>query len=152
VATAAFPSVIAGVMTFTAAALPTVRVVRGRDFSNDPSDVVMIGAQNIDAGGRESAGSFQQSMQTFGGAREESGTVNGLVMSRNGQADQDLACTTAFGYLAALEAAVRADKTLGLTGFDYVVAEMQSGDVEESQNDEGAETVLAFTISYKIRI
>jgi hypothetical protein len=150
-ASAAFPSVIAGVVTFTSTALPAVRVVRGRDISSDPTDVVVIGSRDRE-GNPADAGTFQQSMQTFGGNREEVGTVNGLVFAHNGEADQGAACVTAFGYLAALEAAVRADPTLGLTGFDYVVAEMQSGDVSESQNDEGAETVLAFTISYKIRI
>jgi hypothetical protein len=79
-------------------------------------------------------------MQTFGGNREEVGEVNGLVVAWNGQADQDAACSTAFGYLASIEAAVRADPTLGLTAFDYVVAELSAGDVTESQNDAGATT------------
>jgi hypothetical protein len=151
-ATAAFPSVIAGVVTFTAGVLPAARVVRGRDISMDPDDVVMIGVLADDEPGRDTAGSFRQSMQTFGGAREEVGEVNGLIVSRNGDADQDAACTTAFGYLAVLEAAVRANPTLGLTGFDYVVAELADGEVIESNNDEGAETTLPFTISYQIRI
>jgi hypothetical protein len=91
-------------------------------------------------------------MQTFGGNREELGEVNGLVVASNGQGDQDGACATAFGYLALIEAAVRADPTLGLTAFDYVVAELQAGDVTEAQNIRRCSTVLPFTISYKIRI
>ena len=150
--TAAFPSVIAGVVTFTAGVLPAARVVRGRDISMDPDDVVMIGVLADDEPGRDSAGSFEQFMQTFGGAREEIGEVNGLIVSRNGDGDQALACDTAFDYLAILESAVRSNPTLGLTGFDYVVAELASGQVIESQNDEGAETTLPFTITYKIRI
>jgi hypothetical protein len=72
----------------------------------------------------DSAGTFQQTMQTFGGNREEVGEVNGLIVAWNGQGDADAACSTAFGYLASIEAAVRADPTLGLTAFDYVVAEL----------------------------
>jgi hypothetical protein len=149
---AAWPSVIGAVMTVATAALAPVRVVRGLDVSGDPSDAVMIGLQDIQVPDWASAGSFQQTMQTFGGNREEVGTVHGLLLARDGGGDQALAGTTAFGYLASLEAAVRADPTLGLTGFDYVVAEMSAGDVTESQNDEGAATVLSFVISYKVRI
>lgn len=149
---AAWPSVVGGVMTVAAGAVSGARVVRGLDVSGDPSDVVMVGIQDIQVPDWASAGSFQQTMQTFGGNREEVGTVNGLILARDGGGDQALAGATAFGYLASLEAAVRADPTLGLTGFGYVVAEMSSGDVTESQNDEGAATVLSFVISYKVRI
>lgn len=154
---AAWPAVRAAVFTTAENALPKVPVIQGRDISQSPDDVVvMIGIQNVqdieEEGGFASAGSFQQVMQTFGGNREEVGTVNGLVLARNGDADQEAAFTAADDSLAALEAAVRSDPTLGLTGFDYVVAEMQTGDVSESQNDDGAVTALSFVIAYQIRI
>lgn len=147
--TAAFPSVIAAVVSTATPAL-TVRVVRGSDISDDPADVVMVGTDGTDD--PTSAGSFRQTMQTFGGNREEIGEVNGLIVAWNGEADQDAACTTAFGYLASLETAVRATPTLGLTTFDYLFAELSAGDVTESQNNAGATTVLSFTIAYKARI
>lgn len=143
-ATAAFPAVIAALFAVADAALPTTRVERSADVTNDETDVVVIGG--------DPAGEFQQSMQTFGGNREEAGTVNGLIYARDGDGDQDVTCANAFDYLAAIEAAVRADKTLGLTQFDYVVAEFHAGEVVESPNDEGALTILAFDVSYKIRI
>jgi hypothetical protein len=151
-ATAAFPSVISAVVSVADTALPAVRVVRGRDLTNDASDVVMVGLLNIEDAGWGSAGTFQQTMQTFGGNREEVGTVNGLIVAWNGQSDQDAACDTAFSYLAALEATVRADKTLGLTAFDYVVAEVDAGEVMEAQTELGAGAALSFSIAYKIRI
>jgi hypothetical protein len=91
-ATAAFPSVISAVVSVADTALPAVRVVRGRDLTNDASDVVMVGLLNIEDAGWDSAGTFQQTMQTFGGNREEVGTVNGLIVAWNGQSDQDAAC------------------------------------------------------------
>lgn len=148
---AAFPSVIAAVFSTAEQAITDARVVRGRDISDDPGDVVMVGIQSIDIGDWDSAGSFQQSMQTFGGNRQELGSVNGLILARNGDSDQEAALSAAFDYLASLEAAVRADPTLGLA-FEYTKAEMQAGDVTESQNDDGAAAVVAFAISYDIRI
>lgn len=151
-ATSAFPSVIAAVVTVAQRALPGVQVVRGNDNSNEPGDLVLVGAQNVDDPEYSSAGSFQQTRQTFGGAREEVGTVNCAVLAWNGDADQAAACATAFDYIAAIEAAVRADPTLGLTGFDYMLAEFQAGDVAESQDTTGAVTVVSFVISYQARI
>jgi hypothetical protein len=149
---AAFPSVVAAVVSVAGSSMAPTRVTRGRDISNEPGDVVMVGVRDLADSGPADAGTFQQTMQTFGGNREEVGTVNGLVLARNGDADQDAACSTAFAHLATLEAAIRADPKLGLIGFDYVVAEMQAGDVQESQADYGASTTIAFTVSYKIRI
>jgi hypothetical protein len=149
-ASAAFPSVVTAIVSTAATALAPVRVVRGRDISNEPGDVVMVGTHDVEAD-QYDAGSFQQGKQTFGGGRMETGTVNGLVLAWNGQADQDLACSTAFDHLALLEAAVRADPTLGLTAYDDVVAELQAGDVTESQSSEGATTALSFTIAYTIQ-
>jgi hypothetical protein len=151
-ASAAFPSVVAAVFSVASTAMGGVRVTRGRDISAEAGDVVMVGIQNMDESGYDSAGTFQQTMQTFGGNREEVGTVNGLVLAWDGDSDQDMACSTAFAHLAALEAAVRADPKLGLTTFDYVLAEMQAGDVQESQDSDGASTTIAFAIAYKIRI
>lgn len=152
---AAWPTVRAAVITVAEQALPSVRVIPCRDISENPDDVVMIGVQDIsdvEDNDWASAGSFQQQMQSFGGNRQETGTVNGLILASNGQGDLDAAEAAVFEYLAAIEAAVRADPTLGLTQFDYVVAETQGGDVRESLSDRGAAAGLAFVINYAIRI
>lgn len=151
-ASAAFPSVIAAVTTVATTAVAPVRVERGRDLSSDPSDVVLVGRQDVEDADWSSAGTFRQTMQTFGGNREEIGTVNGLVIARNGDADQDAANATAFGYFALIEAAVRLDPKLGLTGFDYMVAEIESSDVRERQGSDGATAALPFVVTYKARI
>lgn len=154
-ASAAFPSVVTALVSKIGTAVNPTRVVRGRDVTTEPSDLVMVGISSIDENSSDvwaSAGTFRQTMQTFGGNREEVGQVNCLVRAQNGDGDQDAACSTAFGYLARVEASLRSDKTLGLTTFDYVVTELSAGDVTESQNDEGATAVLSFTVTYKIRI
>lgn len=151
--TTAFPSVIRGIVALGQAKITGARTVRGRDISDDPSDVVMVGVRDLELlGSADAAGSFQQSMQTFGGNRQEVGAVNGIVSTFNGDADQDAALAAAFAHLAELEAAVRDDPTLGLTAFEYVVAELQAGDVSEVQTDMGAIAALSFSINYEIRI
>src|SRR4051812_41688889 len=101
--TAAFPLVIAAVVTVAETAVAPLRVVRGRDISNDPADAVLVGVEDIqdvdiDAGRNApgnwaAAGNFQQTMQTFGGNRQEVGEVSCLVVATNGQGDADDACS-----------------------------------------------------------
>lgn len=153
-ATAAWPSVVAALVTTAKAAAPSVRVVRGRTLSDDPGNFVMVGVQSMDdSPGWESPGSFDQEFQAFGGSRLETGTVNGLAFSRNGAADQAVAEAAAFALIDALAAAVRTDPSLGITTFDYLVAQFHGGAVQESQNtNDGAVTALSFSISYEARI
>lgn len=146
----AFPSVIAAVMTVASAAT-SEEVVRGLDISDDPSSVVMIGIQSLDDP-RNTAGTWDQEFQTFGGGLHETGKVNGLVQAWNGDSDQGAATVTAFAIFTDIAAAVRADNTLGITGFDYIVARMESGEVIESNDSEGASTVLPFSIHYDARL
>lgn len=151
-ASSAFPVVIGAVVTVARATVTGARVVRGRDISDGQDDVVMVGVRDAEASSFDSAGTFEQSMQSFGGNREEVGTVYGLVSSFDGGGNQDTALGRALDHLAGLEARVRADPTLGLTSFEYVVAQMHSGDVAEAQTDLGAISVLSFSIDYKVRI
>jgi hypothetical protein len=149
---AAFPTVIAAVVTTAAATLPGVRVTRGRDISQDPGDVVMIGVADPDRGDWEDAGAYQQTMQTFSGKREERGQVNCLAVAWNGNSDQAAALASAFTMIAALEASVATSPALGVSSLEYLVAEMESGNVQESLNDEGANAALSFVITYQARI
>lgn len=150
---AAWPAVVKAIASRANAVIPTgVRVARGSDLSQSPTDVIYVGLQDVDDFDWTSAGTFQQAMQSFGGAREETGFVNCVALARDGGGDQDAATSNALAYLAAIEADLRANKTLGLTQFDYVVAQMDSGEIRERQGDDGASTALPFVISYKIRI
>ena len=149
---AAWPTVVTAIITRANAVLPSLTVSRGQPLTQTSGDLVAVALQDIDDLEWTSAGTFRQSMQSFGGKREEVGFVNCLVVARDGGADQSAATTTAAGYLASIEADIRADNTLGITGYDYVVAEMDSGEIREIQAADGASTALPFVISYKIRI
>lgn len=154
---AAWTSVVDALLVRAKAVVPTADVVRGHDVSEDTSDAVFIALGDLDDEDWTSAGTFRQSMQSFGGKREEVGSVNGLVYARDGGGNQATATDTALGYLAALEADVRADPTLGIPvgdghTYDYMVTEMDSGEIREIQANDGASTALPFVISYKTRI
>jgi hypothetical protein len=152
---AAFPAVTAAVFALGQSVLPGVRVIRGRDISQDPSDAVHVGILTPDESvGLDwaTAGRFDQEMQRFSGPRQETGTVNCLAKASNGDQDPTAAATQAFGYIAAIEAGLRADPTIGLTGYDFVVTEMQGGDVMEAQTDGGVIVAVAFAIAYRIGI
>lgn len=152
---AAYPTVIAALFATADEALSndSFRVVRGYDLSDDPSDVMMIGVPSLSDVNSISAGSFSQEFATLGTprSRDENGTINGVVMARNGQGDQQAATEAAFGYVAGLEAALRADPAMGVTDFAYLVAQMSTGDVAEDQVD-GATTAISFTVAYRARI
>jgi len=146
---AAFPAIIAGVLNTAIAGAPAgTRVVRGRDLSGEVTDVVMIGARGIDD---DNAGSFEQEFHAFGGSRLEEGHVNGIAYSRNGEGDQAAATVAAFTLIANLGASIRATPDLGVVGFEFVVCQFQTGDVQETQNDQGAVAVVSFAVAYKTR-
>lgn len=152
-ASSAFPTIVAALYATAQSALPGVFVVRGRDFSMNPDDVVMIGVTALDdSPGWDSAGSFDQEFQTFAGARVETGAVHCVAYARNGASDQGAATAAAFALVDGLGAAIRADKTLGVTALDYVVAQTVTGGVREQQNNEGAVTELSFAVKYEARI
>lgn len=152
---AAYPTVYAALVAVADTALTgTVRVVDGFDISDDPGNVVQIGVPSISDTSSISAGTFNQEAQTFGraaGGREETGSINCVAMAWNGDGDQGAARAAAFGYIASIEAALRADPTLGVTAFDYLVTQLISGDVAEDKVD-GATTAISFVVAYKARI
>lgn len=156
---AAYPTVITALVTAANTAFAnliaagTFRVVRGYDLSSDPSDVMLIGVPKLSDVDAITAGSIAQDPGPLGTTRprDENGQIFGVVMARNGQGDQAAACDAAFGYLASLEAALRADPALGVTTFRYLVSQLTVGDVFEDQVD-GATTAVEFTVAYKARI
>lgn len=152
---AAYPTVYAALVTTATTALTgTLRVVDGYDLSDDPGDVMMIGVPTLGDVNAISAGTFTQEATTFGragGVRTETGVINGVVMARNGQGDQNGARVAAFGHLASLGDAIRADPTLGVTSFNELVAQLSAGDVAEDQVD-GATTAISFTVAYRALI
>lgn len=149
---AAFPTVIAAVVTTATATLPGVRITRGRDLSEDPGNVVMVGVSDPNDADWDDAGGYTQVMQSFGGKREERGQVNGLVVAWDGGSDLAAAEAAAFTMIAALEASVATTPALGVSSLDYLVAEFETGNVHEKPSTEGASAALSFAITYRARI
>src|SRR3982751_1387789 len=130
---AAFPTVIAAVFPTATSTLPTARVVRGRDISNNPGDVLMVGvADPDDPSGWDDAGTYEQSQHTFGGKRLEEGRVNCVAKPWNGNSAPSAAEAAVFAMIAALEASVATSPSLGVSSFDFLEAEVESGMVRES--------------------
>lgn len=145
----AYPTIQAALVSVAGTAL-SIRVTDGFDLSEDPADVMMIGVPTLSDVNAISAGNFTQEPLSFGratGGVRETGVINGVVMSRNGDGDQSLARTTAIGYLSTLDDAIRADYSLGVSSFDEVVARLSTGDIAEDQVD-GATTAVSFTVAY----
>lgn len=151
--TAAYPTVYAALVSAAEAAITTARVVDGYDTSQDPGDVVMIGVPNIADTTAISAGSYSQSQAAMGTprSRDETGSINGLVLAWNGDGDSSAARLAAFALVAELEDALRADPALGVDDFAYLVTQMNTGDVLEDKED-GATCAISFTVTYAARI
>lgn len=151
--TAAYPTVYAALVATATTALPTVRVVDGYDVSEDPGDVLMIGVPSLTDTTAIAAGSFNQVIATMGTprSREETGTINGVVLAWNGDADSSAARLAAFAILGDLEDALRADPSLGVTAFARTVAQLETGAVAEDKLD-GATCAISFTVIYAARI
>lgn len=150
--TVAYPLVYAAVLSFAESALPGVRVIDGYDTSEDPSDVILIGVPNITDTEAIAAGSFNQEQAGFGanGPISETGSVNGIALAWNGDGDAAAARLVAVGFIATLGAAIRANRSLGISGFD-VVAQLSSGEVAEDKVD-GATCAISFTVAYKANV
>lgn len=136
-----------------ATTLTDLRVTDGFDISDATSDLLMVGVANLVDESDISAGTFSQEQVGHGAAGyiKETGTLNALLVAWNGSATDSgalAARTAAFGHLSALNAAIRADRHLGVTAFDLVVGTaLTSGDIAEDKGT-GATCAVSFTVNY----
>lgn len=154
----AYPVVYSAFLAVAQSALSgSMRVTDGYDVSEDPSDVLMLGVPNLSDISSITSGNFRQRQVGHGAAGivTEEGTVNGIVITWNGDASDAgalAARSAAFDRLADLNAAIRADRTLGVMDFDLVVGTaIASGDVAESKPN-GAECGVSFTFNYTAQL
>ena len=146
----AYPTVYAALLTLITSATAPARVTDGYDLSDDPSDVIMLGVPNLSDVAAISEGTFQQEQVGHGAAGyvRETGTVNGLAMSWNGDGDAPGARSAVFGLLASISSAVRADRHIAVSAFDLVVGPaFPTGDVASDKVD-GATCAVSFAINY----
>lgn len=152
-----FPVVLAALVASaeTALAAEDVRVTYGIDITEDTSDFLMFGVDDPTSQS-PAIGSWSQEMATMATSRprDETGTINCAAASANGDPDGlQTALEAAHGYVAAVEAFLRADPSLGLGGVPVAVVQIGgSGTPFLSQDEYGASAVVVFTVTYKIRI
>lgn len=145
----AYPTIYGALYEVAEDALGDVlRVVDGFDLSADRDDVLCLGVPNLADESSISAAQFEQEQVGHGSAGiiRETGSINGVAWSWNGDGDSQAARIAAAGYIATLGAAIRADRSLGVTDFN-LVAQMGTGDVAEDKVD-GATCAISFTVNY----
>jgi len=99
-------------------------------------------------------GQHQQTMATCGTprTRDETGSINCVATSWNGDMDTEQAMSDAFDTLEAVATILRDDPSLGVTGYQYLVAEIGSVTPEFAPFDGGVDAAVVFTVNYTARI
>jgi len=120
--------------------------------TTDPGDYVVIGYV-----GDGDAGRWEQAQATMGPARsrDESGEIRCLASAQSGNPDPLDALDGAFAALAGVEAAVRADGSLGLVpGLQRLLAQVGGADVItwDTSPSGGHRADVQFTVRYEARI
>ncbi len=143
-------------LTTALAGTPAVLVTDGVGVTEDPRDFLMIGVDDPTSNSPAS-GSSEQAMATMGTGRprDETGTIICAAQSSNGNGSsgQKAARDAAYSYMAAVETLLRSSPSLGLTSPVTVVVQMGgTTSLIQGQDDHGADALLIFTVTYKIRI
>lgn len=154
--TSAIPDIIDALVSLADAALPdTVTVYDGFGVSDQAGDFLMVGVEDPDRNDAASSADTSQSAATMGTPRNrnETGTVTCAALSSNGDGDQKAARDAVFAIAAAVASACRANPSLGLTGYQSLVAEYGSDQrLMQNQFEDGAEAVLIFAVRFRARI
>lgn len=120
-----------------------VKVYDGLPVTGDaPSDYVTVGYVSSDV-----AGSYQTVMSPDGYQWEETGVVRSELASVSGDGDLSEVRGRMFGLLDALDASIRADRTLGGVLSREATTELVV-DVMSVQNSAGAAQSVVFTVHY----
>lgn len=96
--------------------------------------------------GNDSGGSYTSTQSPDGFQYIEAGSVLGEIVAASGDDDYPTVEAQAFALLDAFDAAIRADRTLGVLSQEGT-AEL-SADVLPAADGDGAVVTLAFTLSY----
>ncbi|MCX6399233.1 MAG: hypothetical protein NTX33_04780 [Propionibacteriales bacterium] len=153
--TSVIPAVIDALVAQAAAALPSVNVFDGFGVVNDTGNYLMVGTDDPSQSVRSIAAQASQTTGPMGTSRprDESGSIICAALAWNGNGNAKDARDAAFAVIAAVEALLRADPQLGLTGGPYLVAEMGDGfQLEQTQSDQGAEALVGFSVRFRARI
>jgi hypothetical protein len=160
-ATSPIPTLIDALFTQATAALPDRLVVDGFGATNDyNSNVLMVGVDDPDATSSARSVDTGQSPGPMATTRprDEQGSITCAALSWTGSTDQKAARDAAFATLAAVENLLRADPTIGVTGYRRLV--LSIGSLSLSQNQYaatentagGVDALLIFNVDYIARI
>jgi hypothetical protein len=131
-------------------ALTGVQVADGPQVNSDPSiDWLFVGF-NGDVPDEYNEGAIaQQSLMAFAKTKQEDGQVTCSVVSTSGDTDIPATRARAYGLVAAAEAALRADMTLGGLVMHSFVSDHRYSPV---QTTKGAKVRVVFTVTYQAQL
>ena len=131
------------------AASPPVAVYDGPVVTAAPAQLVLyVGLQDPDSNDVQAAATFTQQREDMGTVtRGETTTVNCVAEAWSGADTVSAVRTAAFGIVAAVEALVRADNTMGGLGFQ--APGVAAGELLQNNTDAGAIARVPFTITVR---
>ena len=155
-ATSAVPALIDAMVTAFTAALPNIRVYYGPGVSDDPGDYLMVGVDNPDEPGAfvDSASATATWVGIGNHARDQKGSINCVAWSWNGGSDnasQKAAVEAAYATIAAVDAYVRANPTLGVITTGWAIHATDEH-LSMAQDSSGAQARVPFQISFQARL
>lgn len=137
----------------TSTTLAGLHVVDGPQVTSDASDNwLFVGFNGLNPDEFNEGATAQQSRMAFAKVKQEDGQVVCAVVSRSGDPDGIPATRArAYGFVAAAEAALRADATLGSPGLvmDSFVSDHRYSPIQTQQ---AAKVRVVFTVTYKGQI
>jgi len=132
------------------AALTDLDVVDGPQVDSDPVNDRLFVGFNGDTPDEYNEGAVGvQSLMAFAKVKGDDGQVTCAVVSRSGDSDITATRARANGFLAAAEAALRADMSLGGLVMQAYVTDYRYSPVQTQQ---GAKVRVVFTVTYKGQI
>jgi hypothetical protein len=149
----AFQSVITNLVSAfqSAGSLSGVRIFDGLEIdSSYPGDAIAVGHDGTIDAEEINAGDFTQTYAPIGARNKmESGVVNCWLWSVNGLTDISARRAAAYSILAAAEAVIRTDPSLGGT---CLYSGLSQSTTKYRQTQAGAAVLVNFQVSYEARI
>lgn len=150
-AVSVFPALVDALVAQATTALPNVLVLDGEGNTDDPGDFLMIGTNSADGEGMVASGSSRQEKRATGPIFEETGEVNCLALSWNGDGNQKAARDAAFTIAEAVSTLCRTNTNLGVANIVWTRYGAQTTPLQ-IQSDDGALCIVEFTVAYQARI
>lgn len=156
-ATSVVPAIIDALYEQAKTALPDVLVFDGFNLGDDlTDDILMIGISDGQSSAASTGADGSQTQATAGTprTRNQTGSINCWALSREGNTTMKSARDAVYAMQAALEDIMRDDPTLGIAPPNGQILVIQLGDehLDQDQDVEGAQALLAFTINFEARI